>query len=46
VHGDGIVTVVRDQALAGIPFLVLVATATALVVLLMEAPTEERAWQH
>jgi methylamine utilization protein MauE len=46
VHGDAIVTVVRDQPLAGIPFLVLVATATALVVLLMESPAEERAWQH
>jgi hypothetical protein len=45
-HGDGIVAVVRDQPLAGIPFLALIAIATALVVLLMESPTEERAWQH
>jgi methylamine utilization protein MauE len=44
--GDGIVAVVRDQPVAGLPFVALVATATALVVLLMEAPTEERAWQH
>jgi hypothetical protein len=45
-HGDGIVAVVRDQPLAGLPFLALVAIATALVVLLMESPAEERAWQH
>jgi hypothetical protein len=45
-HGDGIAAVVRDQPLAGVPFLALVGTATALVVLLMESPREERAWQH
>jgi methylamine utilization protein MauE len=45
-QGNGIVAVVRDQPLAGIPFLALVATATALVVLSMGSPTEERAWQH
>jgi hypothetical protein len=44
--GDGLVGVLRGQPLAGVPFVALVATATALVVLLMESTTEERAWQH
>lgn len=44
--GDGLARILRDQPVAGIPFLALVATAIALVVLLMEPAPEERAWQH
>lgn len=45
-NGDGVVSVLREQPYAGVPFAVLVACCAAIVTLFMAGVTEGRSWQR
>jgi hypothetical protein len=44
--GDGLVTVLRDQPVAGLPYLALAACAVGCTTLFLTMPSEERSWRH
>jgi hypothetical protein len=44
--GPGIVDVVRDQPVAGLPYVALVACCTGLVTFFLTAPPQEQSWRH